>query len=83
MRRREDPNAALFGPCGRCGAECKVKVPSRFNLEWLCPTCEAREKEHPAFTAAIAAEEAAVKAGNFEFTGAGCPPELYLPPGRA
>ena len=27
--------------------------------------------------------EAAVKAGDFKFTGIGCPPDLYLPPGNA
>jgi hypothetical protein len=80
---RADPNAALFGPCGRCGAACTVKAPIAFNREWLCPACESREKEHPAYPAARAAEEAQVLAGNYKFAGVGCPPELYLPPGRA
>ena len=80
---RGDPNAALFAPCGRCGADCTVKTPSTFNREWLCPTCEAREKEHPTFRAARAREEGEVLAGNYNFEGVGCPPELYLPPGRA
>lgn len=74
---------AMFGPCQRCGAEGTSKTTSYFNIDWICGSCVEREKAHPAYAAARAAEEAAVKAGNYNFAGVGCPPDLYLTGGRA
>lgn len=71
------------GPCHRCGNDAGSGTMSRFNTDWICPECEEREKAHPAYPAAAAAELAAVQAGNYNFPGVGCPPDLYLPAGRA
>jgi hypothetical protein len=81
--QRGTSNNGLFGPCVRCGAEGINKTASVFNKDWICPVCEPREKSHPQYPAAKAAEEAAVRAGNYKFSGMGCPPDLYLPAGRA
>lgn len=39
--------------------------------------CKAAEQAHPKYEEAHAAEVAAVKAGDRNFPGIGCPPELY------
>lgn len=54
---------------------------SCFNRNFICGACAEREQAHPLFPVAKAAEAAAVKAGDFNFAGIGCPPDLYLPPG--
>lgn len=79
----DDNMSGLFKPCVRCGAEHTAKTVSRFNLDWICPDCETREKAHPQYPAAEAAEAEAVRAGNYNFPGVGCPPDLYLSAGQA
>lgn len=49
---------------------------SKFNTEYLCPNCEEKEKRHPLYGEADLAETAAVAAGDLDFPGIGCPPEL-------
>jgi hypothetical protein len=73
----------LFGPCPRCGGNTSGGSTSYFNTEHVCPDCIDRERAHPAFAQAQAAEEAAVRAGDFNFPGVGCPADLYLAAGRA
>ena len=51
----------------------------RGGSQHICPECRDREKTHPAYAAADAAEVAAVRDGQMNFPGVGCPPELYLP----
>lgn len=49
-------------------------------MDHICPPCKVREKAHPAFAAADAAEIAAVRACVPNFQGLGCPAELLTPP---
>ena len=68
--------------CERCGADLS-KVPSimsKFNQDTICTDCKARERAHPGYKAADEAEVAAVRAGDRNFPGVGCPPVLYNPP---
>jgi hypothetical protein len=66
--------------CARCGVSpMRVSIMSRFNLDTICPRCEAREKRHPQYAEAARIEEAAVRAGNYNFQGVGAPPDLYKP----
>lgn len=62
--------------CERCGAETYVVSMSWFNTEMICLACQARERAHPDFAAAKAAEEAAVRRGDYNFPGVGLPPDL-------
>lgn len=84
MSQTNTAQPALFGPCRRCGADTRIAggTTSYFNTDWICVDCHALEQAHPAFPAAKAAEAAAVAAGDFNFAGVGCPPDLYLK-GRA
>jgi len=66
-----------MGTCDRCGVETRTTIMSRFNTETICLNCEEREREHPKYALAKEAELAAVQAGNYNYPGIGCPPELY------
>lgn len=68
--------------CGRCPADLRRthSIMSKFDTAHLCPACKAREKAHPAYKVADAAEVAAVRAGQFNFPGVGCPVELHMAP---
>ncbi len=61
--------------CERCGADLsKVSsIVSKFNTETICSPCKARERAHPDYKAADAAEVAAVRAGDMNFPGVGWP----------
>ena len=64
--------------CIRCLTESNVHTMSRFNTDDICPDCEAREKAHPKYREAYDAEAAAVRSGDMNYAGNGCPPELYI-----
>jgi hypothetical protein len=49
---------------------------SYFNTQRICADCSRREREHPQFEEARAAEEAAVRGGDFSFIGIGKPADL-------
>ena len=68
--------------CERCGADlAKVSsIMSKFNQDTICSPCKARERAHPGYREADEAEIAAVRAGDCNFPGVGCPPVLYNPP---
>jgi hypothetical protein len=69
--------------CARCHADFAsvASIMSKFNLDTLCLDCKNRERLHPDYAAADAAEVAAVRAGQLNFPGVGnCPPLLYQPP---
>lgn len=68
--------------CERCGADLsKVSsTMSKFNRDTICSDCKARERAHPGYEAADEAEVAAVRGGEHNFPGVGCPPVLYKPP---
>lgn len=62
--------------CERCGKETIVTIMSKFNTQTICMDCKEKEKAHPKYAEADAAEVAAVKAGNYNFAGIGLPPDL-------
>ena len=66
--------------CERCGknAPNTPYTMSFFNEDWICMSCDVAEKNHPEYIPAKLAEIAACNAGNFNFAGVGCPPELYI-----
>lgn len=65
--------------CRRCGQETIVIIMSRFNTEEICMDCEELERSHPRYQEAVAAEEAAVKRGEYNFPGIGKPADLGSP----
>jgi hypothetical protein len=63
--------------CDRCGGDLNgVRTMSKFNTDRLCMPCKEKETKHPAYKAADEAEWAAVRSGNCNFMGVGCPPDL-------
>lgn len=68
--------------CERCGADLSQvsSIVSKFNTDTICIPCKTRERAHPDYKAADAAEIAAVRAGNMNFPGVGCPDVLRRPP---
>jgi len=69
--------------CERCGVTTTLLTMSRFNTQMICvarpdgqPTCEQREKAHPAYPAAAHAELDAVRRGEWNFPGVGKPDDL-------
>lgn len=80
-------SGGISDTCVRCGNP-TTETPidrrvSYFNRDNICLSCSERERSHPLFATAKAAEAAAVQAGDFKFPGIGCPPDLYLPAGNA
>lgn len=65
--------------CERCGNETNTTIMSKFNTETICLNCKKREEKHPDYAEADRAETAAVRGGNYNFSGVGCPGELYKP----
>lgn len=62
--------------CERCGASLREPAMidayfSRFDAAVLCRGCRDDERHAPGYAAALAAEAAAMRAGNHNFTGAG------------
>jgi len=47
-----------------------------FNTEMICSDCKGKERHHPDYAAAQAAELAAVQAGDYNFSGIGKPANL-------
>lgn len=62
--------------CQRCGKQTSVTTMSYFNTDIICMDCDEKERQHPKFKEAQAREEAAVRAGNFNFPGVGKPFDL-------
>ena len=52
---------------------------SLFNEQMICIACIATEQAHPRFDEAVAAEEAALRRGEFNFPGIGLPEDLMPP----
>ena len=65
--------------CDRCRAPTTLSRCSWFNMETLCPSCQAEEEAHPRFAEAKEAEAAAVRAGDFNFPGIGWPLDNHNP----
>lgn len=49
---------------------------SRFNTDAICLDCNAKEKRHPKYPEAEAAELEAVRSGDYNFPGIGKPDDL-------
>jgi len=57
--------------CRRCGKETNVTIMSYFNTQEICMECSDKERESPRFKEAREADEAAIRAGNYNFKGIG------------
>lgn len=62
--------------CGRCRKELTCSICSKFDTAQICLECEKKEREHPDYQEAVDAELRAVKRGDYNFPGIGCPIEL-------
>jgi hypothetical protein len=62
--------------CARCSLPLTVSVVSRFNTDVICLACEAKERAHPRYQEAVAAERTALQSGDRNFRGIGLPPDL-------
>ena len=59
--------------CQRCHTQATSHIMSMFNTEMICSDCKHKERNHPDYAEAQAAELAAVKAGDYNFSGIGKP----------
>lgn len=57
--------------CQRCGKPTSTTIMSMFNIEEICLSCKDYEKQDPRYGAAVKADEAAIKSGNYNFRGIG------------
>lgn len=57
--------------CPRCGRETKAHIMSMFNEQDICLDCADAEEKDPRYQQAREADEAAIRAGNFNFKGIG------------
>jgi len=62
--------------CDRCNTETGIYTTSYFNTDTICMDCKTKEREHPKFREAEAAEIAAVLSGDYNFPGIGKPADL-------
>lgn len=62
--------------CERCRAITGVFTGSWFNTQQICLACAEKERAHPDYERARAAENEAVRAGNYNFPGVGLPADL-------
>ena len=61
----------IASKCDRCGRDLTVRVMFRFNTDTLCPKCEQKERLHPDYLMAAAAELGAIRRGDLNFHGIG------------
>lgn len=64
------------GHCQRCGQKSLGYSMSFFNEDLICFDCIDKERRHPEYAAAHAAEKAAVLRGDYNFPGVGKPLDL-------
>ena len=58
--------------CDRCGGSLdEGRTQSMFNKDVICMACKDAERRRPDYEKAVAADVAAVKAGNWNFKGIG------------
>jgi hypothetical protein len=63
-------------PCDRCKVPTGTFTTSIFNVDKICIECDDKERLHPKYKEARAAEEAAVRRGDMNFRGIGKPADL-------
>jgi len=73
-----DEFAVSYPKCDRCKDPMKSSIMSRFNTQQICENCEQKEKAHPKYAEAKAAEFEACKNGNRNFKGIGLPSDLFV-----
>ena len=76
--RRAEPRTAAAWLFGSVASRLTGSI---FNQQLICVPCVLKERAHPLFTTAVAAEEAAVSNGDMNFPGIGLPPDLEPPEG--
>jgi|SRR5271157_6183104 len=57
--------------CERCGKPTSITILSMFNAQAICMGCKQAEEQRPDYKEAVAADEAAIRSGNFNFKGIG------------
>lgn len=57
--------------CPRCGKETRTSIMSMFNTQTICMDCKDLEEKDPRYKEARAADEAAIRRGDFNFPGIG------------
>ena len=57
--------------CQRCSKETRITIMSMFNTQTICLDCSDAERKDPRYAAARAADEAAIRGGNYNFGGIG------------
>jgi hypothetical protein len=62
--------------CVRCHKQTAATIMSKFNQDVICMECKEKERNHPKYPEADAAEVAAVRQGNWNFPGIGKPADL-------
>jgi hypothetical protein len=72
-RARDASGTAL---CDRCHGPARAWSMSMFNTDACCHACLERERAHPLYDKAAAAEARAVEHGNYHFGGIGKPEGL-------
>lgn len=75
-KKRDDGGFFASQTCQRCGGVTIATICSYFNTQQVCLECAEKERAHPRYAEARAAEEAACRAGNYNFPGIGKPGDL-------
>ena len=58
--------------CERCGGSLKDgRIMSMYNKQCICMKCKADERKRKDYKAALDADNAEIKKGNYNFTGIG------------
>ena len=57
--------------CPRCGGDAAPSMMSMFNTDMCCLECIEKEKQHPKYKEAVAADEAAISKGDYNYAGIG------------
>ena len=55
--------------CDRCRKETNVHIMSMFNTDEICMECKDAERKRPDYKDAVAADEAAIRRGDFNYPG--------------
>ena len=56
--------------CDRCGGSLEGgRIMSMYNTECICMVCKEKEKARPDYQDALAADEAQIRQGNYNFKG--------------
>lgn len=72
-RRRNAQGIAL---CDRCGRSTLSWSMSSFDEDSICLACVRAERAHPAYRRAVEADDAAIRGGDFNYSGIGLPADL-------